>query len=78
MLAYEKKLDSKMEEEEKKSEEYGFAEFEESANVIMDDYFDESRPGSRSRPGSQGQNYGKSPMKSKEEDLRSKVNMQLE
>lgn len=70
MLAYEKKLDSKMEEEEKKSEEYGFGEFEESANVLLDQ-FDESRPGSR--PGSQGPNYGKSPFKPKEDNLHPKV-----
>jgi hypothetical protein len=37
MIAYEKKLESKLEQEEKNSEEYGYGEFEESANVIMMD-----------------------------------------
>lgn len=47
IVAYEKKLESKLEEEEKNSEEYGYGGLDESENVIMmDDEFEDSRPGS--------------------------------
>lgn len=69
MIAFEKKLESKLEEEEKNSEDYGYNGLDESENVIMmDDQFDDSRPGSR--PGSSG----KSPFKKKDEPKNQKVN----